>query len=191
MAPSDEAELKHMIATAAQIDDRPSAVRYPRGEGTGVALPERGIPLEIGKGRIVREGTKVALVSLGTRLQECLKAADQLAARGLSTTVADARFAKPLDTALLRRLAHEHEVVITVEEGSTGGFGAMVLHDFATAGILDRGLKIRTLVLPDIFIDHDAPVKQYDQARLNAADIASAALRALGIEQPAVVALGG
>jgi 1-deoxy-D-xylulose-5-phosphate synthase len=191
MAPSDEAELKHMIATAAQIDDRPSAVRYPRGEGTGVALPERGIPMEIGKGRIVREGSKVALVSLGTRLQECLKAADQLAARGLSTTVCDARFAKPLDTAMLRRLAREHEVLIIVEEGSTGGFGSMVLHDFATAGLLDRGLKIRTLVLPDIFIDHDAPVKQYDQAGLNAADIACAALRALGIEQPSVIAFGG
>jgi 1-deoxy-D-xylulose-5-phosphate synthase len=190
MAPSDEAELKHMIATAAAIDDRPSAVRYPRGEGVGLLLPERGLPIEIGKGRIVREGTKVALVSLGTRLQESLKAADMLAARGLSTTVADARFAKPLDTDLLRRLAREHEVVVTIEEGSVGGFGAFVLHDFATAGLLDRGLKIRTLYLPDIFIDHDAPVKQYDQAGLNAVHIAGAALAALGIE-PASVALGG
>jgi 1-deoxy-D-xylulose-5-phosphate synthase len=179
-----------MIATAAQIDDRPSAVRYPRGEGTGIQLPERGIPMEIGKGRIVREGTKVALVSLGTRLQESLKAADMLAARGLSTTVADARFAKPLDTDLLRRLARSHEVLITIEEGSVGGFGAFVLHDFAGAGLLDRGLKIRTLVLPDIFIDHDAPAKQYDQAGLNAAQIAAAACAALGIE-PAAVALGG
>jgi 1-deoxy-D-xylulose-5-phosphate synthase len=190
MAPSDEAELKHMIATAAGIDDRPSAVRYPRGEGTGVALPERGIALEIGKGRIIQEGTKVALVSLGTRLQECLKAAEQLAARGLSTTVVDARFAKPLDTDLLRRVAREHEVVITVEEGSIGGFGAMVLQDFAGAGLLDRGLKIRTMVLPDLFLDHDAPAKQYDTAGLNAAQIVAAAQDALGIERPGIVALG-
>jgi 1-deoxy-D-xylulose-5-phosphate synthase len=178
-----------MIATAAGIDDRPSAVRYPRGEGTGVALPERGIALEIGKGRTIREGTKVALVSLGTRLQECLKAAEQLAARGLSTTVVDARFAKPLDTDLLRRVAREHEVVITVEEGSIGGFGAMVLQDFAGAGLLDRGLKIRTMVLPDLFLDHDAPAKQYDTAGLNAAQIVATAQDALGIERPGIVAL--
>ena len=190
MAAADEAELKHMVATAAQIDDRPSAIRYPRGEGTGIALPARGIPLEIGKGRIVQEGTKIALISLGTRLQECQKAAEQLAARGLSTTVADARFAKPLDTDLLRRLAREHEVAITVEEGSVGGFGAMVLHDFAGAGLLDRGLKIRTLTLPDVFLDHDTPYKQYDTAGLNAAQIVTAALDALGIDRPAVVALG-
>jgi 1-deoxy-D-xylulose-5-phosphate synthase len=190
MAPSDEAELKHMIATAARIDDRPSAVRYPRGEGTGVALPERGQPLEIGRGRIVQEGSKIALISLGTRLQECLKAAEQLAARGLSTTVADARFAKPLDTALIRRLAREHEVVITVEEGSVGGFGSMVLHDLATAGVLDRGLKIRSLVLPDMFLDQDTPFKQYDAAGLNAAQIVAAALDAMGIARPTVVALG-
>jgi 1-deoxy-D-xylulose-5-phosphate synthase len=189
MAPSDEAELKHMIATAAGIDDRPSAVRYPRGEGTGVALPERGIAIEIGKGRIIQEGTKIALISLGTRLGECIKAAEQLAARGLSTTIVDARFAKPLDTDLLRRMAREHEVVITVEEGSVGGFGALVLQDFATAGVLDRGLKIRTMVLPDLFLDHDAPAKQYDTAGLNAAQIAAAALDALGIDRPAVVAL--
>jgi 1-deoxy-D-xylulose-5-phosphate synthase len=191
MAPSDEAELKHMIATAAGIDDRPSAIRYPRGEGTGVALPERGVALEIGRGRIVQEGTKVALISLGTRLQECLKAAEQLAARGLSTSVIDARFAKPLDTDLLRRVAREHEVVITVEEGSAGGFGAMVLHDFAGAGLLDRGLKIRTMFLPDRFIDHDSPMKQYDEAGLNAAQIVATAQDALGIARPAVVALGG
>ena len=190
MAAADEAELKHLVATAAQIDDRPSAIRYPRGEGTGIALPARGIPLEIGKGRIVQEGTKIALISLGTRLQECQKAAEQLAARGLSTTVADARFAKPLDTDLLRRLAREHEVAITVEEGSVGGFGAMVLHDFAGAGLLDRGLKIRTLTLPDVFLDHDTPYKQYDTAGLNAAQIVTAALDALGIDRPAVVALG-
>jgi 1-deoxy-D-xylulose-5-phosphate synthase len=165
-------------------------VRYPRGEGTGVPLPERGIPLEIGRGRIVQEGSKIALISLGTRLQECLKAAEQLAARGLSTTVADARFAKPLDTALIRRLAREHEVVITVEEGSVGGFGSMVLHDLATAGVLDRGLKIRSLVLPDVFLDQDTPFKQYDAAGLNAAQIVAAALDALGIARPTVVALG-
>jgi 1-deoxy-D-xylulose-5-phosphate synthase len=180
MAAADEAELVHMIATAAQIDDRPSAVRYPRGEGTGVAMPERGRPLEIGRGRIMREGASVALISLGARLQECLKAADLLAQRGLSATVADARFAKPLDTALLRRLARAHEVVITVEEGSAGGFGASVLHDFAAAGLLDAGLRIRTLTLPDRFLDHDSPVKQYDQAGLNAASIVQTTLAALG-----------
>jgi len=180
MAPSDEAELKHMIATAAAIDDRPSAVRYPRGEGTGVELPARGQVLEIGRGRVVREGGTIALLSLGTRLGECLKAADLLAARGLSTTVVDARFAKPLDTDLIRRVAREHEVLITVEEGSMGGFGAMVLHDFAAVGLLDRGLKIRTLALPDRFIDHDAPAKQYDEAGLNASGIIATALAALG-----------
>jgi 1-deoxy-D-xylulose-5-phosphate synthase len=190
MAPSDEAELMHMVATAAAIDDRPSAVRYPRGEGTGVPLPRRGIPLEIGKGRIVREGGKIALISLGARLQECLKAADQLAALGLSTTVADARFAKPLDTALLRRLAREHEVAITIEEGSMGGFGSMVLHDFACAGLLDRGLRIRAMTLPDRFLDQDSPARQYDEAGLNAAQIVQAALSALGIARPGVAALG-
>jgi 1-deoxy-D-xylulose-5-phosphate synthase len=154
-----------------------------------VALPERGIPLEIGKGRIIREGTTVALLSLGTRLAECLKAADQLAARGLSTSIVDARFAKPLDTDLIRRMAREHEVVITVEEGSAGGFGAMVLQDFASVGLLDRGLKIRTMVLPDLFLDHDTPAKQYDTAGLNAAQIVATALDAMGIERPAVVAL--
>jgi 1-deoxy-D-xylulose-5-phosphate synthase len=190
MAPSDEAELKHMVATAVGIDDRPSAIRYPRGEGTGVALPERGVAIEIGKGRVVTEGAKIALISLGTRLQECLKAAEQLAARGLSTTVVDARFAKPLDTELFHRLAREHEVVITVEEGSVGGFGSMVLHDFALAGLLDRGLKIRTMTLPDVFIDHDAPMKQYDAAGLNAAQIVATAQDALGIPRPAIVAAG-
>jgi 1-deoxy-D-xylulose-5-phosphate synthase len=190
MAPADEAELMHMVATASQIDDRPSALRYPRGEGTGVTLPARGQILTIGRGRIIEEGTKIALVSLGTRLQECQKAAELLAARGLSTTVADARFAKPLDTALLRRLAREHEVVITVEEGSAGGFGAMVLHDFAMAGLLDRGLKIRTMVLPDRYIDQDSPIRQYDDAGLNAPQIVLTALDALGIARPGVVALG-
>jgi len=189
MAAADEAELKHMVATAVAIDDRPCAFRYPRGEGTGVALPERGVALEIGKGRIIQEGTKIALVSLGTRLGECVKAAEQLAARGLSTSIVDARFAKPLDTDLLRRMAREHEVVITVEEGSMCGFGAMVLQDYAGAGLLDRGLKIRTMVLPDLFLDHDAPAKQYDEAGLNAAQIVATALDALGIERPGVVAL--
>jgi 1-deoxy-D-xylulose-5-phosphate synthase len=180
MAPSDEAELKHMIATAAQIDDRPSAVRYPRGEGFGVAMPERGVPMEIGKGRIVREGNSIAILSLGTRLHECLKAADELAQRGLSATVADARFAKPLDTALINRLVAEHEVLITVEEGSTGGFSAFVLQHLAESGALDTGIKIRPMVLPDRFIDHDSPVAQYEAAGLNASGIVATVLAALG-----------
>jgi 1-deoxy-D-xylulose-5-phosphate synthase len=166
-------------------------VRYPRGEGTGVAMPDRGIALEIGKGRIVREGTKIAILSLGARLQECLKAADELAARGLSTTVADARFAKPIDTELLHRLAREHEVLITIEENSVGGFGSAVLHDLATSGLLDAGLKIRTMVLPDRFQDHDTPFKQYDHAGLNAPHIVATALSALGMERQAVAALVG
>ena len=180
MAAADEAELVHMVATAAAIDDRPSAFRYPRGEGTGAALPAEGVPLDIGKGRILREGTAVALLSFGTRLPECLKAADDLQARGLSTTVADARFAKPLDTDLVRRLAAEHEVFITVEEGSVGGFGAHVLQYLAIAGMLDRGLKVRPMILPDRFIDHDKPQSQYDQAGLNAKHIVATALTALG-----------
>ena len=180
MAAADEAELKHMVATAIAIDDRPSALRYPRGEGIGIDLPERGIVLEIGKGRIVREGTTVALLSLGTRLQECLKAADQLASMGLSTTVADARFAKPLDHDLIRRLAREHEVLVTVEEGSIGGFGSFVLHALAAEGLLDRGLKIRSLTLPDTFIEHDKPERMYELAGLGNAGIVSAALAALG-----------
>ncbi len=143
-------------------------------------MPAESRPLEIGRGRIVREGSTIALVSLGTRLAECLKAADQLSAMGLSTTVADARFAKPLDTALIRRLAREHEVLITVEEGSIGGFGAFVLHDLASVGALDKGLKIRTLTLPDTFIDHDKPDRMYDRAGLNAAGIVAAALAAIG-----------
>ncbi|MDY0882847.1 1-deoxy-D-xylulose-5-phosphate synthase [Dongia soli] len=183
MAPSDEAELMHMVATAAAIDDRPSAFRYPRGEGYNVPLPERGTVLEIGKGRIIREGTKVALLSYGTRLQECLKAADDLAAKGLSTTVADARFCKPLDTDLVNRLAREHEVLITIEEGSIGGFGSHVLHHLATVGLLDSGLKIRPMVLPDIFIDHDSPQKQYDLARLNAIHVVETVLQCLGVSQ--------
>ncbi len=185
MAAADEAELKHMVATAVAIDDRPSAFRYPRGEGVGVDMPERGIPLEIGKGRIVREGSKVAILSLGTRLQEALKAAEQLGALGLSATVADARFAKPLDEELIARLAREHEVLITIEEGSVGGFGSHVLDFMARAGLLDGGLKVRPMTLPDIFIDQDKPEKMYDLARLNAPQIVETALAALGLEAKA------
>jgi 1-deoxy-D-xylulose-5-phosphate synthase len=180
MAAADEAELKHMVATAVAIDDRPSAFRYPRGEGTGVELPAEGRPLEVGKGRIVREGSAVALLSLGTRLGECLKAADQLAALGLSATVADARFAKPLDTDLIRRLVGNHEVLITIEEGSVGGFGSFVLQYLAGEGLLDRGLKVRQMVLPDVFIDHDKPEKMYEVARLNAPHIVATVLSTLG-----------
>jgi 1-deoxy-D-xylulose-5-phosphate synthase len=182
MAPADEAELMHAVATAAAIDDRPSAFRYPRGEGTGVKLPERGTPFAIGKGRVLREGTSVALLSLGTRLAECLKAADELAARGLSCTVADARFAKPLDEDLIKQLAANHEVLVTIEEGSIGGFSAQVMHSLAGAGLLDGGLKIRPMVLPDRFIDHDSPANQYDQAGLTARHIVINVLWALGIE---------
>ena len=180
MAASDEAELVHMVATAAAIDDRPSAIRYPRGEGLGVAMPEEGKPLEIGKGRILREGTKVALFSFGARLGECLKAADELATYGLSTTVADARFAKPLDVDMLLRLAREHEVLLTIEEGSIGGFGAYVLQTLAEHGVLDRGLKVRSMVLPDTFIDQDSPNAMYAQARLDSKGIVAKAFEALG-----------
>ena len=181
MAASDEAELATMIATALDIDDRPSAFRYPRGDGEGVEIPELAAPLEIGKGRIVREGTSIALLSLGTRLSETLKAADLLAAKGISATVADARFAKPLDEDMILRLAREHEALITIEEGSIGGFGAFVLHLLADKGALDRGLKVRTLTLPDIFQDHDKPEAMYAQAGLNAEGIAASALTALGV----------
>ncbi len=180
MAAADEVELARMVATAVMIDDRPSAFRYPRGEGVGMDMPEVLEPLEIGRGRIVREGTAIALLSLGTRLAECQKAADQLAAMGLSTTVADARFAKPLDEDLILRLAREHEVMVTVEEGARGGFGAFVLQLLAEKGALDRGLKIRTMALPDEFQDQDGPFEMYDQAGLNARHIAATALTALG-----------
>ncbi|MCW5760907.1 MAG: 1-deoxy-D-xylulose-5-phosphate synthase, partial [Phenylobacterium sp.] len=182
MAPSDEAELAHAIATAVAIDDRPSAFRYPRGEGVGVQIPDLAAPLEIGRGRIVREGTAVAILSFGTRLAESLKAADLLAARGLSATVADARFAKPLDLDLLLRLAREHEALVTVEEGAVGGFGAFVLHALAEHGALDRGLKVRTLTLPDLFQDHDKPDVMYAQAGLDAEGIVRGALSALGVD---------
>lgn len=182
MASADEVELMHMVATAAAYNAGPIALRYPRGEGLGLELPERGTPLPIGKGRVVREGAKVALLSLGTRLAECLKAADDLAARGLSTTVADARFAKPLDAALINRLVDTHEVLVTVEEGSSGGFGASVLQYLAANGRLDKGLKIRTLCMPDDFFEHAKPEDQLQAAGLTAPSIANAALSALGIE---------
>jgi 1-deoxy-D-xylulose-5-phosphate synthase len=180
MAAADEVELMHMVATSAAIDDRPSGLRYPRGEGFGLELPKRGSVLEIGKGRVLREGNAIAILSYGARLQECLKAADELATHGLSCTVADARFAKPLDTVLVERLAREHEVLITIEEGSMLGFSGLVMHHLATRGLMDRGLKIRPMCLPDVFIDHEAPRKQYDQAGLNAPQIVATALAALG-----------
>lgn len=183
MAAADEAELTHMVATAAAIDDRPSAVRYPRGDGVGVEMPVEGQVLEIGKGRIVRQGSAIALLSLGTRLGESLKAADQLATFGLSTTVADARFAKPLDTGLIEKLAREHEVLVTIEEGSIGGFGSFVLHHLAGAGLLDRGLKVRSLVLPDVFTEHGKPEDMYEDAGLNATGIVKTVFAALGRER--------
>jgi 1-deoxy-D-xylulose-5-phosphate synthase len=188
MAAGDEAELVHMVATAAAIDDRPSAFRYPRGEGLGIELPPEGVPLEIGKGRILREGSKIAVLSLGGRLAESIKAVEALAARGLSSTLADARFAKPLDHDLIRRLVAEHEVLITIEEGSAGGFAAHVMQFMATEGLLDNGLRFRPMVLPDRFIDQDSPEKQYDQAGLNAGQIVTVALRALGLDKEAAEA---
>jgi 1-deoxy-D-xylulose-5-phosphate synthase len=180
MAAADEAELVHMVATAAAIDDRPSAFRYPRGDGAGVTMPERGVPLPLGKGRVLREGGKVALLSFGTRLGECLTAAEELGAYGLSTTVADARFLKPLDVDLVLRLARDHEVMLTIEEGSIGGFGAHVLQTVAEHGLLDRGLRIRSLVLPDVFLDHDAPAAMYARAGLDTKAIVSRVFEALG-----------
>lgn len=181
MAAGDEAELVHMTSTAVAYDEGPIAFRYPRGEGVGLDMPEMGKHLEIGKGRIVREGTKIALLSYGGRLQEALKAADILETQGLSATVADARFAKPIDTDLVERLAREHEVLITVEEGSICGFGAIVMHHLASVGAMDNGLKIRTLTLPDIFQDQDSPVKMYDAAGLNAPQIVETVRQVLGI----------
>lgn len=188
MAAADEAELKHMVATAVAIDDRPSAFRYPRGDGMGVDMPEQGVALEIGKGRIMRQGSKIALLSLGTRLGECLKAADELAAFGLSTTVADARFAKPLDQRLVRDLVAHHEVLITVEEGSVGGFASHVLQYLASEGLLDGGLKFRPMVLPDRFIDQDKPELMYEAAGLNASGIVAKAFEALGRDYAAEAA---
>ena len=180
MAPSDEAELMHMTATAAGINDRPSAIRYPRGEGVGVELPAKGTPLEIGKGRIVREGSAIAILSLGAPLQECLKAAEDLGTRGLSVTVADARFAKPIDEDLVRKLANDHEVLVTVEEGSIGGFSAQVLQFMANDGLLENGLKVRAVTMPDAFLEQDKPEAQVAQAGLDAAGIVATVMSALG-----------
>jgi 1-deoxy-D-xylulose-5-phosphate synthase len=187
MAPADEAELVHMVATAAAIGDRPSAFRYPRGEGFGVALPETGVPLALGRGRVLREGSKVALLSLGTRLPEALAAAEDLAARGLSATVADARFAKPIDAELIERLAREHEVMVVIEEGAIGGFASHVMQHLARKGLLDGGLKFRPLTLPDSFIDHDSPRAQIEVAGLDAAHIVQTVLGALGAARPKIV----
>jgi 1-deoxy-D-xylulose-5-phosphate synthase len=180
MAAADEAELVHMVATAAAHDSGPIALRYPRGEGVGVDLPEHGEPLPIGKGRVLREGSRIAILSLGARLGEALKAADELAARGLSTTVADARFAKPLDRELILRLATTHKLLITIEEGAAGGFGAHVLTLLSDAGALDNGLKVRTMTLPDKFQDHDKPERMYAAAGLDAKGIVAKAVAALG-----------
>jgi 1-deoxy-D-xylulose-5-phosphate synthase len=180
MAAADEAELVHMVATAAAIDDRPSAIRYPRGEGMGVPLPAVGQVLSIGKGRILREGTTIAILNFGARLAECFAAADELAARGLSTTVADARFAKPLDEDLIRRLAREHEVLITIEEGAIGGFASHVMQFLASNGYFDSGLRIRPMVLPDYFVPHGTPHGMYEESGLNARHIVDTAITALG-----------
>jgi 1-deoxy-D-xylulose-5-phosphate synthase len=185
MAAADEAELVHMVATAAAYDAGPIAFRYPRGEGVGVEMPARGAPLEIGRGRVLREGTRVALLSFGTRLAEALKAAEELEARGLSTTVADARFAKPLDEELVLRLAREHEVLITIEEGSIGGFGSYVLHCLAEHGALEGGVKVRTLVLPDVYLDQDKPERMYAQAGLDAGAIVAKVFAVMGADEAA------
>ncbi|MEL7428821.1 MAG: 1-deoxy-D-xylulose-5-phosphate synthase, partial [Pseudomonadota bacterium] len=187
MAAADEAELKHMVATAAAFDEGPIAFRYPRGEGVGVEMPERGQVLEIGKGRVVREGTQVALLSYGTRLQDCLAAAELLERHGISTTVADARFAKPLDTELCERLASAHALMVTVEEGSTGGFGAMVLHHLAKTGMLDNRMKIRTMTMPDTYMDQMSPARMLERAGLDAGGIAKQVLNALDLKSAGLV----
>jgi 1-deoxy-D-xylulose-5-phosphate synthase len=195
MAAADEAELVHMVATAAKIDDRPSALRYPRGDGVGVEMPTVGVPLEIGCGRIITEGTTVALLSLGTRLAECTKAAEILATHGISTTVADARFAKPLDTDLILRLAREHELLVTVEEGAIGGFGAHVMQFLAEVGAMDRtNFKVRSMILPDVFIDHDSPPAMYAKAGLDANGIVAKVFDVFGAKhapelQPSEIAI--
>ena len=180
MAASDESELVHMVATAAALNDCPSAFRYPRGEGLGVEMPEIGKPFDIGKGRILREGTSIAILNLGGRLREVMEAADELASLGWSTTIADARFAKPIDESLILNLARDHEVLITIEEGSIGGFASHVMQFLANKGLFDRGLKFRAMTLPDIFIDHDKPEIQYAIAGLKRSDIVSVALKAVG-----------
>lgn len=183
MAAADEAELMHMVATAASINDRPSAFRYPRGEGVGVELPERGTPLEIGKGRMIREGARVAILSFGTRLSEVEKAAEKLAARGINPTIADARFAKPLDRDLILKLAADHEALITIEEGAIGGFGSHVAQLLAEEGVFDQGLKYRSMVLPDTFIDHASPIDMYADAKMNSEHIEAKVLDVLGVAQ--------
>ncbi|SFV16855.1 MULTISPECIES: 1-deoxy-D-xylulose-5-phosphate synthase [Bradyrhizobium] len=181
MAAADEAELVHMVATQVAIDDRPSSLRYPRGEGRGIEMPDVGVPLEIGKGRMIRQGSKIALLSFGTRLAECEKAADELAALGLSTSIADARFMKPLDTDLVLKLARDHEILITIEEGSVGGFGSHVAQFLTDQGVLDGGMvKFRTMVLPDVFQDHDTPAAMYARAGLDAKGIVAKVFEALG-----------
>uniref|UniRef100_UPI003F69DC62 transketolase C-terminal domain-containing protein n=1 Tax=Lentibacter sp. TaxID=2024994 RepID=UPI003F69DC62 len=183
MAASDEAELKHMVATAAAHDSGPIAFRYPRGEGVGVEMPQRGVALEIGKGRVVREGARVALLSFGTRLAEAEAAAETLAAKGINPTVADARFAKPLDKEMILRLAREHDVLITLEEGAVGGFGSHVAQLLAEEGAFDAGLKFRSMVLPDWFIDQGSPKEMYAEAGLEADDIVTKVLDVLGVAQ--------
>jgi 1-deoxy-D-xylulose-5-phosphate synthase len=188
MAAADEAELKHMVATQAAFDAHPSALRYPRGEGVGVELPAHGTVLDIGKGRILREGGRICLLSYGTRLQQALLAADRLDAQGFRTSVVDARFMKPLDEALIQRLAREHEILLTLEEGAIGGFGSHVMHMLAQNGLLEGGLKMRSLTLPDIYIDHDKPDAMYDMAGLNAAQIIDAVKQLIGSEADHLVA---
>ncbi|MEM1303199.1 MAG: transketolase C-terminal domain-containing protein, partial [Pseudomonadota bacterium] len=180
MAASDEAELVHMVHTAAAYDDGPCAFRYPRGEGIGIDLPETPEVLEIGKGRVLQEGSDVCLLSFGAHLSECYLAAEQLAGRGVSVTIADARFAKPLDKALIHQLARHHKAMITVEQGAQGGFGAMVLHELANAGVFDRGFALRTMTLPDRFIDQASPAAMYADAGLTATDITATTLQAIG-----------
>jgi 1-deoxy-D-xylulose-5-phosphate synthase len=187
MAPSDEAELMHMVATAVAIGDGPSAVRYPRGEGFGVVVPARGEILPVGRGRVLREGSRVAILSLGTRLPDALRAADELAARGYSTTVADARFAKPIDTALVAQLARHHEVLITVEEASAGGFGAAVMHHLAWQGLLENGLRFRPMTLPDRFVDHASPAAQIAEVGLDAKAMVRTVLETLAVSEREVV----
>jgi 1-deoxy-D-xylulose-5-phosphate synthase len=190
MAPADEVELTHMVATAVGINDRPSAIRYPRGEGTGVARPAAGIPLPIGKSRMIREGSSIAILSLGARLGEVLLAAEKLSGYGLSPTIADARFAKPLDTDLIAKLAREHEVLITIEEGATGGFASHVMQFLAWEGLLEKGLKVRPMTLPDVFQDQDTPERMYAQAGLDADGIVRVALSALGRSNEVPTAVG-
>jgi 1-deoxy-D-xylulose-5-phosphate synthase len=181
MAAADEAELRHMVATAAAHNDGPIAFRYPRGEGRGVEMPERGTPLEIGKGRMIREGSKVALLSFGTRLEEVEKAAEQLSAKGITPTIADARFAKPLDRDMILKLAADHEALITIEEGAVGGFGSHVAQLLADEAVFDKGLKFRSMVLPDTFIDQASPADMYAVAGMNAEQITAKVLDVLGV----------